>query len=81
MAVTEALPARTSVISKSHRKADIRGIDYHQLNDVEIGTVGAHVETQKGLVIAIFHQYALFGKGNTIYSPGQFEYYQNDVND
>ena len=25
-------------------------------------------------------QYALFGKGTTIHSPGQFENYQNDVN-
>jgi hypothetical protein len=39
------------------------------------------VETQKGPVIAIFHQYALFEKGTTIHSPEQFEFYQNDVND
>ena len=69
------------VVSKSSRKVDIRGIDNHQLNDVEIGTVGAYVETHKGPVIAIFHQYALFGKGTTIHSPGQFEHYKNDVND
>ena len=69
------------VISKSHRKVDICGIDNHQLNDVEIGTVGAYVETQKGPIIAIFHQYALYGKGTTIHSPGQFEHYKNDVND
>ena len=69
------------VISKSQRKVDIRGIDNHQLNDIEIGTVGARVDTQKGPVIAIFHQYALFGKGTTIHSPGQFEHYKNDVND
>ena len=69
------------VISKSHRKVDIRGIDNHQLNDIAIGTVGAYVETHKGPVIAVFQQYALFGKGTTIHSPGQFEYYKNDVND
>ena len=69
------------VISKTHRKVDIQGIDNHRLNDVEIGTVGAYVETQKGPIIAVFHQYALFGKGTTIHSPGQFEYYKNDVDD
>jgi hypothetical protein len=69
------------VISKSHRKVDIRGIDNHQLNDVAIGTDGGYVETQKGPIIAAFHQYALFGKGTSIHSPGQFEYYKNDVND
>ena len=60
---------------------DIQGIDNHRLNDVGIGTVGAYVETQKGPVIAVFHQYALFGKGTTIHSPGQFEHYKVDVND
>ena len=69
------------VISKSHRKVDIRGIDNHQLNDVEIGTVGAYVDTQRGPIIAVFHQYALFGKGNTIHSPGQLEMWNNNVND
>ena len=69
------------VISKTHRKVDIQGINNHRLNDIEIGTVGAYVNTQKGPIIAIFHQYALFCKGTTIHSPGQFEYYKNDVND
>ena len=69
------------VISKSHRKVDIRGIDNHQLNNIQIGTVGAYVETNKGPVIAVFHQYALLGTGPTIHSPGQFEHYKNDVND
>ena len=52
------------IISKTHRKVDIQGIDNHRLNDVEIGTVGAYVETQKGPVIAVFHQYALFWEGH-----------------
>jgi hypothetical protein len=69
------------VISKTHRKVDIQGIDNHCLNDVEIGTVGAYVDTPKGPIIAIFHQYALYGKGTTIHSPGQFEHYKNDVCD
>ena len=38
------------------------------------------METHKGPIIAIFHQYALFNKGTTIHSPGQFEHYKNDVN-
>jgi hypothetical protein len=34
---------------------------------VLIGTVGAYVDTQHGPIIAIFHQYALFGRGSTIH--------------
>ena len=69
------------VICSSHRKVDIQGIDNHQVTDVKIGSVGGVVNTQKGPVIAIFHQYALFGKGHTIHSPGQMEWYKLDVND
>ena len=37
--------------------------------------------TQKGPVIAIMHVYNLFGKGPSIHSPCQLEWYKNDVND
>ena len=69
------------VISKTHRSVDVRGIDNHQLTDIAIGTVGGVVPTQKGPVIAIMHQYALLGKGSSIHSPGQLEWFKNDVND
>jgi hypothetical protein len=39
------------------------------------------VQTQRGYVIAIMHQYALLDKGSTIHSPCQFESYKNNVND
>jgi hypothetical protein len=60
---------------------DIRGIDNHQCTNIDIGTVGGVVKTQKGFVIAIMHQYALLNKGSSIHSPCQLEYYQSDVND
>ena len=67
------------VISMTHRS--VGGIDNHQLTDVAIGTVGGVVPTQKGPVIAIMHQYALLGKGSSIHSAGQLEWFKNDVND
>ena len=69
------------VIFKTHRSVDVRGIDNHQLTDIAIGTVGGVVPTQKGPVIAIMHQYALLGKGSSIHSPGQLEWFKNNVND
>jgi hypothetical protein len=59
----------------------IKGIDNHHVNNIGIGTVGGVVQTQHGPVIAIMHQYALLGKGASIHSPSQLEWYKNDAND
>jgi hypothetical protein len=67
------------VIFCTSRTADIKGIDNHHVNG--IGTFGVVVNTQKGPVIAIMHQYALLGKGASIQSPSKLEWYKNDVND
>jgi hypothetical protein len=69
------------VIFKTGRTVDIRGIDNHQCTNIDIGTVGGVIQTQKGPIIGIMHQYALINKGSTIHSPCQFEWYKNDVND
>jgi hypothetical protein len=60
---------------------DIRRIDNHQCTNIDIGTVGGVIQTQKGPVIGIMHQYALLNRGSTIHSPCQLEWYKNDVND
>jgi hypothetical protein len=69
------------VIFKTNRTVDIRGIDNHQVTNIPIGTVGGVVNSQKGPIIVIMHQYALLGKGTSIHSPCQLEAYHNDVND
>jgi hypothetical protein len=69
------------VIFKTGQTVDIRGIDNHQCTNIDIGTVGGVIQTQKGPVIGIMHQYALLNKGATIHSPCQFEWYKNDVNE
>jgi hypothetical protein len=71
----------TRLIDKSLRSVHIQGIDDHMIKDVPIGTVGAVINTQGGEVIAIMHQYAYTGKGSTIHSSGQLEWFGNDVND
>jgi hypothetical protein len=71
----------TRLIDKSLRSVHIQGINDHMIKDVPIGTVGAVVNTQRGEVIAIMHQYAYTGKGGTIHSSGQLEWCGNNVND
>ena len=69
------------IIFRTNRTVNIKGIDNHHVNNIGIGTVGDVVQTQHGPVIAIMHQYALLGKGASIHSPSQLEWYKNDVND
>ncbi|GAX21182.1 hypothetical protein FisN_14Hu395 [Fistulifera solaris] len=64
-----------------HRRVNIQGIDNHQMTDLELGTVGGVVRTQHGPVIAVFNQYALYGKGPTIHAYGQLEHFKNVVDD
>ena len=63
------------------RTVDVEGIDNHQINDVRIVTCGAYAETNKGPVILIFNQYANAGKGKTIHSSAQLEWFGNKVCD
>ena len=53
--------------------ADVIGLNNHQANDVEIGTVTGVLTMTKGPVVAIFHQAAHSGKGKTILSSLQME--------
>jgi hypothetical protein len=69
------------VIFKTNCNVDIRGIDNHRCTNIEISTGGGVIQTHKGPVISIFHQYALLNKGSSIHSPCRFEWYRNDVNE
>jgi hypothetical protein len=70
----------TWLIDKSLCSVPIQGINNHMIKDVPIGTVSAVVNTQRGEVIAIMHQYAYTGKGSTIHSSSQLEWCGNDIN-
>jgi hypothetical protein len=61
------------VIEKTGRHVDVKGIDIHTVNDLEIVTVAGLVDTNKGPRIVIMHQYAYLGHGKTIHSAGQME--------
>jgi hypothetical protein len=68
-------------IHMTARRVNVTGIADHQITDLKIGTVGAYAETQRGPTILIFNQYAYTGKGKTIHSSGQLEWYKNNVCD
>ena len=63
------------------RTVDVSGIENHQVKDLPIVTVGGVMHSQRGPVIVIMHWYAYLGKGKTIHSCGQLEWFKNDVND
>jgi hypothetical protein len=69
------------VIATTDRTVDIQGIDNHQLTNVPVGTVAGVVQTNKGLVVAIMHQYAIVGRGHSVHSPAHWEWYKNEICD
>ena len=63
------------------RKVDALGIDNHTVNSIPVVTAGGVVESAIGPIIAILHQYACVGRGNSIHCPIQFEYFKATVDD
>ena len=63
------------VLQKKERKINIVGIDDHELTGLDVVTAAALFGTQKGPVIGIFHEYAHLGKGRSIHTAGQMEWF------
>ena len=61
------------VLQKTHSKINIVGIDDHELTGLNILTVAPLMDTQKGPISGIFHEYAHLGKGRLIHAAGQTE--------
>ena len=60
---------------------DLSGIDDHTVRNLQLVTVGAVVNSNKGEIIIVLHHYADMRDGKTILSSGQMEHYRVDVND
>lgn len=69
------------VIEKETRTVNVQGIDNHQINNIPLVTAGGVVQMQKGEAIAVVHQYAYTGKGKSIHSSGQLEWFKQKVDD
>ena len=64
------------------QEVDVTGIDNHEINSLKVVDASAKITTQRGDVIGIFRQYAYHGKGRTIHSSGQMEWFRgNKVKD
>jgi len=64
------------------QEVDVTGIDNHQIDSLKVVDVSAKIVTQQGKAIGIFRQYAYHGKGRTIHSSGQIEWYKaNTIHD
>ena len=69
------------VIHTTPRKISIVGIDVHELTGLNVVTAAALLDTQKGPIIGVFHEYAHLGKGRSIHAAGQMEWFNCQVDD
>ena len=69
------------VIHTTPRKINIVGIDDHELAGLNVVTAAALLDTQKGPIIGVFHEYAHLGKGKSIHASGQMEWFNCQVDD
>ena len=69
------------VIHTTPRKINIVGIDDHELTGLNVVTAAALLDTQKGPIIGVFHEYAHLGKGRSIHAAGQVEWFNCQVDD
>ena len=69
------------ILERTGRTVSVTGIDNHELPGLDIVTCAALLPTNHGKVVLIMHEYAYYGRGNTIHSPGQIEWFQNTCDD
>ena len=69
------------VLHKTHRKINIQGIDNHEVTGLDVVTDATLFNTSQGKVIGIFNEYAYRGKGSSIHSSGQLEWFKTNVDD
>ena len=69
------------ILERTGRTVSVTGIDNHELPGLDIATCAALLHTNHGKVVLIKHEYAYYGRGNTIHSPGQIEWFQNTCDD
>ena len=69
------------VMHKSHRKINIQGIDNHEVTGLDVVTAATLLNTSQGKVIGIFNEYAYLGKGSSIHSSGQLEWFKTNVDE
>ena len=56
-------------------------IDSHELQGLDVVQCAALLQTNHGIVNLIMNEYACYGKGHTIHSSGQIEWFKNSLDD
>ena len=69
------------VTHKPYRKINIQGIDNHEVTGLDVVTAATLLNTSQGKVIGIFNEYAYLGKGSSIHSSGQLEWFKTNVDE
>ena len=69
------------VIHKTHQKMNIQGIDNPEVTGLDVVTAATLLNTSQGKVIGIFNEYAYLGKGSSIHSSGQLEWFKTNVDE
>ena len=69
------------VIHKPHRKINIQGIEIHKVTGLDVVTAATLLNTSQGKVIGTFNEYGYLGKGSSIHSSGQHEWFKTNVDE
>ena len=69
------------ILSRSSSKCTVTGIDSHELQSLDVIQCAALVEPNHGIFNLFMNEYACNGKGLTIHSSGQIEWFKNSVDD
>ena len=67
------------VLSTSSRKCTVTGIDNHEIPGLDLVQCAALVQTSHDIVNLIMNEYAFYGRGHSIHSSGQIEWYTNTL--
>jgi hypothetical protein len=80
MIVYVVMTCNMRVVEGREQYDDVSGLGGHHENQLSIVTTQALIETHKGDVIAVFHQIALLGKGESFLSCLQMQHYGAEIN-
>ena len=69
------------VLHTTPRKINIIGIDDHEMTGLNVVTAATLLDTQKGPIIRVFHEYAHLAKDRSIHAAGQMEWFNCKVDD
>ena len=69
------------VIHRTYRKINIQGIDNYEVTVLDVVTAATPLNTSQGKVIGIFNEYTYLGKGSSIHSSGQLEWFKTNVDE